>query len=290
MSVPSSLKVGPNTTLILVRKRYLIFYIFLIWISIFSIQFEFWLYWNWLYGNVLSKPKAFIHFLLLLPILVFIMYLTAILVSLIFAKLILIIVNLIHKPREGVFLRHHSDKDYRYWSLRSTIKKWPLWLSHKFPFPFMNNICCKIFGIRTTYSNSLFEGWVDTEFIEFGKNIVVGQGAIIQSAVIVGNLFIIRKTIIEDDVMIGSQCVVMPGTHMKRNSILGGHSMTKVGQELEENWIYLGAPAKKFKENVFNEDGLEDIIKNQEIMKIKTAEKFEGLYTARKDKKINNFE
>ncbi len=279
MSVPSSLKVGPNTTLILAKKRYVIFYVFLIWISIFTIQFEFWLFWK------LYEPK-FIHFLLFLPLLVFVMYLTSILVSLIFAKIILVIINLIHKPREGVFLRHHSDKDYRYWSLRSIIKKWPFWLSHKFPFPFMNNICSKMFGIKTNYTNSLFEGWVDTEFIKFGKNVVVGQGAIVQSSIIFGNLFIIRKTIIEDNVMIGSQSVVMPGTYMKKNSILGGHSMTIVGQKLEENFIYLGAPAKKFKKNVFYEDGLEDIIKNQGIGDIKTEAKFEGLYTVRKDKEI----
>ena len=279
MSVPSSLKVGPNTTLILAKKRYVIFYVFLIWISIFTIQFEFWLFWK------LYEPK-FIHFLLFLPLLVFVMYLTSILVSLIFAKIILVIINLIHKPREGVFLRHHSDNDYRYWSLRSIIKKWPFWLSHKFPFPFMNNICSKMFGIKTNYTNSLFEGWVDTEFIKFGKNVVVGQGAIVQSSIIFGNLFIIRKTIIEDNVMIGSQSVVMPGTYMKKNSILGGHSMTIVGQKLEENFIYLGAPAKKFKKNVFYEDGLEDIIKNQGIGDIKTEAKFEGLYTVRKDKEI----
>ena len=277
MSVPSSLKVGPNTTLVLAKKRYLIFYIFLIWISIFSIQFEFWLFWK------LYEPR-FIQFLFFLPLLIFIMYLTSILISLIFAKLILVIANLIHKPREGIFLRHHSDKDYRYWSLRNTIKRWPIWLSHKFPFPFMNNICSKMFGVKTTYSNSLFEGWVDTEFIEFGKNIVVGQGAIVQSAIIVGNLFIIRKTVIEDNVVIGSQSVVMPGTYMKTNSILGGHSMTIVGQKIEENWIYLGAPAKKFKKNVFLEDGLEEIIKKQSDKKIEPDVRFEDLYTIRRDK------
>jgi len=277
MSVPASLNVWPNTTLTLVKKRYLIFYIFLIWISIFTIQFEFWLFWK------LYEPK-FIHFLFFLPLLVFVMYLTSIIVSLIFAKIFLIIVNLIHKPREGVFLRHSSDKDYRYWSIRSTIKKWPIWISHKFPFPFMDNICSKMFGVKTKYSNSLFAGWVDTEFIEFGKNIVVGQGAIVQSAVIVGNLFIIRKTIIEDNVIIGIHSVVMPGTHIKKNSILGGHSLTTVGQELEENFVYLGAPAKKFKKNVFFEEGLENIIEKQLEKEIEAQEKFEELYTMRVDK------
>ena len=276
MSVPSSLKAGPNTTLTLVRKRYMIFYIFLIWISFFSIQFEFWLFWR------LYEPK-FIHFLFFLPLLIFIMYLTLVFVSLFFAKLLLVIINLIHKPREGVFLRHHSDKDFRYWSLRSTIKKWPLWLSHKFPFPFLDNICLKVFGVKTKYSNSLFEGFIDTEFIDFGKGVVIGQGAIVQSAVIVGNLFIIRKTVIEDNTVIGAHSVVMPGTHIKKNSILAGNSLTTVGQELEEGWVYIGAPARKFKKNVFFEDGLEEIIEKQLEEQIKSDLKYEDLYTMRKD-------
>ncbi|MFX0021156.1 MAG: hypothetical protein ACFE9S_02445 [Candidatus Hermodarchaeota archaeon] len=282
MSVPSSLKVGPNTSLILVKKRYLIFYIFLIWISIYSIQFEFWLFWK------LFIIEKLVHFYFFLPLLIFIMYLTSIIISLIFAKILLLIVNHIHKPREGVFIRDRSDKDYRYWSLRNTIKKWPIWISHKFPFPFMNNICFMMFGVRTKYSNSLFEGWVDTEFIEFGKNVVIGQGSVVQSAVIVGNLFIIKKTVIEDNVVIGSQSIVMPGTYMRKNSILGGHSMTTVGQELEENFVYLGAPAKKFKENVFLEDGLEEIIQEQMKAEIELSDKFEDFYTMRKDKETNN--
>jgi acetyltransferase-like isoleucine patch superfamily enzyme len=216
------------------------------------------------------------------------MYVSAIFVSLIFAKVFLVIVNIIHKPKEGVFLRHQSDKDYRYWSLRSVIKKWPLWISHKFPFPFINNICLKVFGVRTKYSNSLFEGFVDTEFIDFGKNIVVGQSAIVQSAVIVGNLFIIRKTIIEDNAVIGAHSIVMPGTCMRKDSILAGSSMTTVGQELEEGWIYLGAPAKKYKKNVFFDDNIEEIIAKQLEREIITETKPEDLYTIRKDKDTKN--
>jgi carbonic anhydrase/acetyltransferase-like protein (isoleucine patch superfamily) len=216
------------------------------------------------------------------------MYLTLIITSLIFAKILLVIVNLVHAPREGVFLRHHSDKDFRYWSIRSIIKKWPLWLSHKFPFPFMNNICLKLFDIQTKYSNSLFEGYVDTEFINFGKNVVVGQGAVVQSAVIVGNLFIMRKTIIDDNVVIGAHSIVMPGTKMKKNSILAGNSLTTVGQVLEEGWVYLGAPAKKYKKNVFHEEGLEEVLEQQTTAELIAENKFEELYTMRKDKHIES--
>lgn len=191
-----------------------------------------------------------------------------ILVSLLFAKVFLICVNLIHTPKEGVFLRTESDIDYRYWSIRNTIKKWPIWLSHKIPFPFMDNICLKVFNVKTKFSNSLFEGWVDTEFIEFGKNVTVGQGSIIQSAVIAGNLFIIRKTKINDNAIIGAHSIVMPGTEVGKNCILSASSVTTVNQELEEGWIYSGIPAKKDKKNRFFEDGLEDILRNPERLEI----------------------
>ena len=61
MSVPAYLKAGPFTSNVLVKKRYLLFYICQIWISIFIIQFEFWWYWNLLYYS------KFIHFIIFLP-------------------------------------------------------------------------------------------------------------------------------------------------------------------------------------------------------------------------------
>ncbi|MBY9014040.1 MAG: hypothetical protein KGD70_16905, partial [Candidatus Lokiarchaeota archaeon] len=161
------------------------------------------------------------------------MYVTMVFTSLFFAKILLIIVNSIHEPIEGVFLRDASDKDYRYWSLRNTIKRWPVWLAHKFPFPFLDNICFKLFGVKTKFTNSLFEGWVDVEFIDFGDNVVVGQGSIVQSSVIIGNLLIIRKTVIGENVRIGAHAIVMPGTHIGKNSVLAANSVTTVEQELE---------------------------------------------------------
>ena len=255
MSVPTSLLGGPFNSLVLVKKKYLITYLFLIWISIISCVFEFWFYWQifWDY----ERP---IFFFIYLPFLCFLMYLTAVFTSLLFAKVLLVIVNSIHKPREGIFLRDPSDKDYRYWSLRNVIKRWPFWLSHRFPFPFLDNICFKTFGVKTKFSNSLFEGWIDTEFVEFGKNVAVGQASIIQSALIIGNLLIIRKTIIDDNVRIGAHCIIMPGTHIGKNCILNTWSATMVGQELEEGWIYIGGPAQKFKKNRFFEEGIMDKI------------------------------
>lgn len=279
MSVPSSMRVGPFTPNILARKRYIIPYVILMWLTIIPIVLEFWLYWRWLYH---WKP---IHFYLFLPSLGFLMYLTMVFTAIIFAKLFLVIINLFNKPKEGVFLRDPSDRDFRYWSLRNTIKKWPTWLSHRFPFPFLDNLCFKAFGVKTTFKNSLFEGWVDTEFIEFGKNVVVGQGSHIQSSCVVGNLIIVRKTVIEDNVRIGAHAFVMPGTYIEKNAVLAANSATIVGQRLEEGWIYVGVPAKKFKRNVFFEDGLQNVLGQVENVE-KLRQKYEELYIKRYDEHL----
>ena len=158
MSVPNTMRLGPFTPTVLVKKRYLIFYFFLIWASIIPLLLEFWVYWRLLWND--TRP---IHFYTFLPLLAILMYVTIVFAAIFFAKILLVIVNVIHHPREGVFLRTPEDKDYRYWSLRNTIKRWPIWLAHRFPFPgTLDNICFKVFGVKTKISNSLFEGWVDT--------------------------------------------------------------------------------------------------------------------------------
>jgi len=281
------MRVGPFTPLILAKKRYLLFYLFLMWISILAVFFEFWIFWQEMFNWNFIFPWRIIHFYLFLPLVGFFAYVIIVFVSLFFSKILLVIVNTIHKPREGVFLRHKSDKDFRYWSIRNTIKRWPVWLAHKFPFPFLDNICFKAFGVRTNIHNSLFEGWVDCEFIDFGCNVVVGQGSTIQSSAIIGNLLIIRKTEIGDNVRIGTHSFVMPGTQMGKNSVLAAASATTIGQVLEEGWIYAGIPAVKFKKNRFFEDNLQDII-GGDIRDIEALhEKYEDIYTRRRDNKLN---
>jgi hypothetical protein len=246
MSVPNTMRVGPFTPLPLAKKRYVGLYVFLIWLSIIPVLLEFWVYWQLLW--IEERP---VHFYTFLPLMVFVMYVTIVFSAILFAKILLVIVNVFHKPRQGVFLRTPEDKDYRYWSMRNTIKRWPVWLAHKFPFPgILDNICFKAFGVKTKISNSLFEGWVDTEFIEFGR--------------------------------IGSHAIVMPGTHIGSKSILAANSVTTVGQELESGYIYVGIPAKKFKKNYFFVEGLEDKIGHVEDVE-KLREKYERVYTKRYD-------
>ncbi|UCC20104.1 MAG: hypothetical protein JSV62_02145 [Promethearchaeota archaeon] len=166
-------------------------------------------------------------------------------------------INLIHKPSEGVFLRNKKDKDYCFWSLRAVIKKWPTWLARQFSLPLIEIIVFKILGVKTSFSNSLYEGWVDCEFVEFGKNVKIGQGSFVISNLIIQDRLIIKKVSIQDNVIIGAHSIVLPGTIIESNTILDTISMTLVNQHLESNSTYRGAPAKKIRDYSLNIDETE---------------------------------
>jgi acetyltransferase-like isoleucine patch superfamily enzyme len=271
---------APFTASVIAKKRYFIIYFILLWGSIIPPLLQFWLFWK-----IFNISELF--FFALLPLELLLFYLTLVFSSIILAKMILIVVNLFHKPQEGVFKRDSKNKDYSYWSLRSMIIKWPAWISHSFPVPWHDVILMKLFGVKTNFSNSTFDGWVNCEFIEFGSNISVGQGAIILSSMIIGNYLIIKKVKIGDNVIIGSHSVISPGTIIGKNSILAAFSYTMVDQELEDDWVYIGIPAKKYKENQFTKTEKELKIKK----KLGASDKWESFIEKReritlKDEKI----
>ena len=68
MSIPANLRMGPHTSLILLKRRYITFHVFLIWISLFVVQFEFWWYWNFLYYS------RIVQFIIFLPLVIMLMY------------------------------------------------------------------------------------------------------------------------------------------------------------------------------------------------------------------------
>jgi carbonic anhydrase/acetyltransferase-like protein (isoleucine patch superfamily) len=75
----------------------------------------------------------------------------------------------------------------------------------------------------------------------------------------------------------------MPGTNIGKNSVLAASSVTTIGQELEDGWIYVGIPAQKFKKNKFFEDGLKDIIGRAIQDQENVRKKYEELYIRRHD-------
>ena len=237
MTTPVSVNNGLFTTNTLASKKFLLIYLFIIWSGLLTLALQFYIFWS------LLKDNPFL-FLLCLPIEIIFSYLIVILSSTIVAKVLLSAVNLIHTPREGIFLRKKTDKDYYYWSLRNVIKKWPVWLSNFSPSPVMDKILLTLFGVEMNDISNLNGVTLDTEFISIGKNVSIGAGTYVRSSMIISKFLIIKRIVIKENVNIGPQSFISPGTRIGENVFVNASSLTKVNQNLQSNRIYGGYPAK----------------------------------------------
>ena len=204
------------------------------------------------YGYTTS-PVPWIIRLIFLPLLLLGFSFLFIFSCFFLSKLLLIFINLIHFPKEGIFRTEKGDNDFEFWQLRTEIKKITLWLIRNWPLPWIDVIAFRWFGIRMDFSSHLNDAWCDAEFISFGKNVTVGQGAAIMSSMIVGNYLIIKKVRFDDYSLVGGQSTIAPGTHFGEDTVLGAVSVTTLNQELEAGWIYSGIPARKLKPNQYAE-------------------------------------
>lgn len=223
-----------------IRRKYLILYIMIIILSF--IPFSLFEYWYVIY--FWSETNFWIFFLFL-PfnglIAIYIIQFSAILASVLILKL----VNLIHVPKEGVFKRSLEDRDFVFWNIRNIIKKWPIYIMASNPFPwFKNRFTLRFFGVKIGKRTICDNSWISSEFVSIGKNVIIGMNSSVLSFGIEQNNFILKKVIVENDVLIGAKCVLLPGTLIKRNVSLSAHSYTNHNAILEENSIYMGHPAK----------------------------------------------
>ncbi|MFX1307468.1 MAG: hypothetical protein ACFFDG_11700, partial [Promethearchaeota archaeon] len=206
-----------------------------------------------------------------LPTMVIIMWFIFILGCFIFSKLLLILINLIHAPKEGIFKAEIGDTDFEFWCLRTELKKIVIWLIRNWPLPWMDILAFKWFGIKMSLSSSLYDAWCDAEFVTFGRRVLVGQGATIMSSMVVGKYLIIKNVICGDYSLIGGHTTIAPGTVIGNDTFVSAISNTIYNQILEPGWIYLGIPVIKLKENKYAKER-RDLIMKKDIVK---EEKFE---------------
>jgi len=183
--------------------------------------------------------------IIILPLLILLYYLIFILILFIICKLFLTLLNLVHRPKEGIFELSLKDRDYFFFCFRKAIKMLALEISNFFPLPWIKVLALKLSNIKVSTNTALLDSYIDTEFIELGEDTILGEGSIIMSSMIIKNYLIVKKVIIKERCTIGAYSVVTPGTILENNTILGGGSYTKINQHLEEGWVYIGRPARK---------------------------------------------
>lgn len=192
------------------------------------------IFWPWL-------SFIFLPFLALVFLVIFLLTIT------LFAKLYLVLINLIYRPKEGVYRMSIKERGYFFYCLRKTIKEFILQLYDFFPLPWSKLFTLNVFNVVIPPSAGILDSYIDSDFVEFGEESILGEGAIILSSIIVNGNLLIKKTIIGERVTIGAYSVVAPGTIIEKGTILGMGSYTKINQRLEEGWIYVGRPAEKLK-------------------------------------------
>ena len=106
--------------------------------------------------------------------------------------------------------------------------------------------------VRCDFSSHLNDTWCDAEFVDFGRNCLVGQGATVMSSMVVGKYLIIKRVIFDDFVLVGGQSTIAPGTIIEHDGFIGALSTTTYNQVLEPEWIYFGIPAIKLKKNKYS--------------------------------------
>ncbi|MFX0083125.1 MAG: hypothetical protein ACFE94_15365 [Candidatus Hodarchaeota archaeon] len=228
------------TNNIVSSNRFVWLHLILIWLSIFPTSLFFVLFYN-----IFSKWIPMIVIICFLPVSIVLYYGIFILFLLFFSKLYLVILNSIHKPKEGIFERSLNDKDYLFFVLRRNLKRFVLKIFNYFPLPWAKLLALKILDIQIPYNTGALDSYIDSDFIEIGNNVILGEGSIIMSSMIVGNLFLIKKVILKDGCTLGAFSVISPGTVVEEGAILGMGSYTRVNQCLEQKSIYIGRPAKK---------------------------------------------
>ncbi|MFX1497321.1 MAG: hypothetical protein ACFFBH_07330 [Promethearchaeota archaeon] len=233
-----------------------------------------------LYWYEYSKEGLHPGSIFFLPIAIISMLYIFILGALLFSKLLLILVNLIHKPKEGTFLAKVGNTDYEFWMLRTELKKVALWFLRNSPLPWIDALAFKWFGTKMDFSSHLNDAWCDGEFITFGRKNLIGQGATIMSSMVVGKYLIIKQVIFDNYVLVGGHTTIAPGTIMGHDSVIGAISSTTMNQILEPTWVYFGIPAIKLKENKYAEERRDIIIKRE----VDDSEKFEVEHDVNIDK------
>ena len=236
-----------------VNLKFLILYIPIFWLSGMLDAIIFYTYTYYVQNGILM--------VFFLPAIMFFMWFVFIFSCLIFSKLFLILINLTHKPKEGIFKAEKGDNDFEFWCLRIELKKIVLWLVRNWPLPWMDILVFKWFGIKINFSCGLWDSWCDAEFIHFGRKVLIGQGATVMSSMVIGKYLIIKKVIFDDYSLVGGHSIISPGTIVGKETLVGALSYSLYNQVLEPGWVYFGMPIQKLKKNKYAEERRNKIMK-----------------------------
>lgn len=105
-----------------------------------------------------------------------------------------------------------------------------------------------IFGPKSRSCLVLDPPMPDPYLTHIGRNVIVGNMTSIICHTQYRDRVALRKTVIEDDVMIGAHALVYSGCHIKRGAVVYGGAVVPPDTVIGENEAWGGVPAKKIRD------------------------------------------
>jgi len=105
-----------------------------------------------------------------------------------------------------------------------------------------------VFGPRSRSVLVLDPPIPDPHLTEIGRNVIVGNMTSIIAHTQYRDGVELRKTVIEDDVMIGAHALVYSGCTIKRGAVVYGGAIVRPNTVIGENEAWGGGPAKKLRD------------------------------------------
>jgi serine acetyltransferase len=271
MSSPTSTKMAPPTYVDpKIRRRYVHIYLLQIWISL--IPTAWFSYMLFAPDTVLYSLRELMSRFWIMPDLVYYMiipfgllfiYTITIVWAAIITKIRLMWLNLLHKPIEGVFHRSKKDKDYVYWNKRNLTRMFLYWLLHTLPFTYLKKYFSYVFfGMKIGKDSVVNHVWLSPEFVTIGNNVKIGQAACIYSFMFEADMLLVAHVEIEDDVLIGPQTVILPGTKIQKGVIIDAGAWSDPFFTYEENGVYHGTPVELIRKKTESDQQSDEKVDN----------------------------
>jgi hypothetical protein len=178
--------------------------------------------------------------------------------NVIYLCILLVLRALLPAPREGDYSIAASGRiswNMFSWALLGILVK----AKHQAPFPAflvfhianLPPLCwlvTRIFGPHSRSVLVLDPPVPDPHLTEIGRNVVVGNMTSIIAHSHYRDHIEVRKTVIEDDVMIGAHSLIYGGCTIKRGAVVYGGSIVRPNTVIGENEAWGGVPARKIKD------------------------------------------
>lgn len=165
-------------------------------------------------------------------------------------------------PEPGIYstikppdLRKRSDRQVLYSCLIALLTK----ARYEAPFPAflvfhasniwpLRPLMGRVFGPRSRSCYVTDPLILDPHLVEIGRNVVIGSGANIAGHCQLPDMVVVRKTIIEDDVVIGANTTIFGGVHIHRGAMIAAGSVVAPFTVVGSCEYWSGVPAVKVRD------------------------------------------